>query len=377
MEDDAGDVETPATRILALALFAGLGSACQAPPQAVAEEAAAVPVRVQEIRTRHWSEPIGGYGVVEAESATTLSVGFPGRVEEVSFEEGQRVEVGETLIRFETDKRSLRVKQSQAAVDAAKAALDNARAELTRLRGLKGSGASTASALDNAESVHRQAAAGYQDALAARGLARRELSDGLLKSPVSGIVERRAVEAGEMVAPGQPLGVIQAVDALEVLSHVTEKDVNSLRVGDAATVTASAVRGRTYEARITSLGIAADPRTGNFSVRLLVDAEGNGDGLLRPGMTTRVELHAQGVPDAIIVPEDAVVDRDRRRVIFVAVDGRAVQVLPVVGLTSSDAVQIVHGLAVGDQLIVSGLGPVVDGTQIEVVEVLEGEEPEQ
>jgi membrane fusion protein (multidrug efflux system) len=302
--------------------------------------------------------------VVEAESATTLSVSFPARVEEVLFEEGQSVAKGQVLVRFDTEKRSLRVKQSQAAVDASKAALENARTELERVRSLEATGATTPQLVDRAENAHRQAAAAFQDAVAARGLARRELSDATLKSPMEGVVDRRDVEPGETVTPGHPLAVIQGGEALEVLTHVTEKDVNFLRLGGSASVSASAARGRTYHAQITTIGVAADPRTGNFAVRLRIDSEG--EGLLRPGMTTRVRLQGEGIPDAIVVPEDAVVDRDRQRVVFLAVDGHAVQVVPVIGLTSSELVHVVDGLEVGDELIVDGLVPIVDGSKIEI-----------
>jgi RND family efflux transporter MFP subunit len=155
-----------------------------------------------------------------------------------------------------------------------------------------------------------------------------------------------------------------------VVTYVTEKDINHLRLGSEATVTTPGVQGRTYTARIESLGAKADPSTGNFSVKLAI---GNADGLLRPGMTARVTLPGLQYENAILIPDAALVDRNRRRVAYKVVAGKAVEVEPVVTLSAGDQVHVLAGLQAGDQLIIGGLANVVDGTPVKVV--MENQQP--
>jgi membrane fusion protein (multidrug efflux system) len=114
----------------------------------------------------------------------------------------------------------------------------------------------------------RRATARYEDALAAQRLAERELTESRVLSPVSGIVDRRLVETGETVMPGQLLGSVQVVDRVRVRVHVGEREVNDLRVGAVAEVRSAGVPGRVYQARIEAVGIKADPQTGNFPVKV-------------------------------------------------------------------------------------------------------------
>jgi membrane fusion protein (multidrug efflux system) len=114
----------------------------------------------------------------------------------------------------------------------------------------------------------RRVTARYEDALAAQRLAERELTESRVLSPVRGIVDRRLVEPGETVMPGQLLGSVQVVDRVRVRVHVGEREVNDLRVGAVAEVRSADVPGRVYQARIEAVGIKADPQTGNFPVKV-------------------------------------------------------------------------------------------------------------
>jgi membrane fusion protein (multidrug efflux system) len=85
-------------------------------------------------------------------------------------------------------------------------------------------------------------------------------------------------------------------------------------------------------------------------------------------MTARVSLQGLQYQNAILIPDSALVDRNRRRVAYKVVEGKAVQVEPVVALTSVDLVHVLSGLQSGDQLIVEGLANIVDGTPVKVIQ---------
>ena len=341
-----------------------LAAGCEKP--GIKEEPEAKPriarVSTLSLKPMPWVESIHTHGVMEAAEEVTITVDFSAAVRSVLFREGDRVRTGESIIELDPLKRELRLSQATTAVNEAKARLEQAAGMLERREGLHQRNVIPREQYDEALTDWRSAGARYNEALAAQQLARRELSETTVISPVSGRVARRLVDPGETVMPGQKLAVVQAVDSVRVVTYVSEKDVNALRVGAEARVSTPGVRGREYPARVESVGVKADPRTGNFPVKLAVQHD---DGLLRDGMTASVELRGIVVPEAILVPEAAIVDRNRRRVVYKIVEGEAVEVRPVFVASTGERVPVLDGLEAGDVLIVGGLESVLDGSVVE------------
>ncbi len=349
-------------------LGAVLGFACSppdAPPQEVAEKG---PPQVVTLKATpvHWSDTIHGFGVVSSSAEVEISVPFSAKVAAVSFAEGERVEEGQVLVKFEAVTRRQRLKQSRASVNDLKGALKRARTDLEKTRTLLQSGAASAADVDTAEDSLRQTQARYDDAMASLRLAEHDVRETTLRSPVAGVVQSRSVDVGETVNAGAPIAVIQAIDTLRIETHVSEIEVNAIEIGGNATITSAGARGQTYTARVESIGISADPETGNFPVKL---ALADTSGLLRPGMTARIALRGAAVPDTVAVPTRAIVDRHRERVLFVVQDGKAIERTPVLGLTDGAWIPVYEGLNPGEQVILEGLAYVIDGIDVEASEV--------
>ena len=350
------------------AAFLILGFAgCENRPPAREEEPelriAEVEIRV--LQEQPWAEMISSFGVIDAAKEISISVDFSERVKKVHFEEGDRIKVGQLLIELDRRKQELRLARFRTSLKEAKATLTNAQATLKRQVTLYAKRNISLSKLEEAQLTFKTASARYGEALAAVQIGERELADRRITSPADGQVAKRSVEPGETVSPGASLIVIQVVDAVRVITYVTEKDINHLSVGSEAIVTTPGVQGRTYSARIESLGTKADPDTGSFSVKLAIP---NTEGLLRPGMTARVNLQGLQYQDAILIPDSALVDRNRRRVAYKVVEGKAVQVEPVVALSTIDSVHVLSGFQAGDQLIVKGIINIADGTPVNVIQ---------
>ena len=322
-------------------------------------------VEALELQPQDWQHAIEVYGVVEAVEEVVVSVEVSGTVAAVHFREGQRVARGALLLDLDPRKQALRLERAQSVVDSAAAALQEARSTLQRRRGLVAKSAVSRELLESGEIAARRAGAAYDDALAGLALAQRELDDSQVRSPVTGVVEQRQVEAGETVLPGQALATIQAVDVLHIVSFVSERDVNFLRVGAGARVRSPGARGRVFDADVVSIGVKADPRTGNFPVKLALQ---NGEGLLRPGMTARVTLDGLLERGRLLIPDSAVVDRDRHKVVYVLAGGEGGLVArerrPLLRATAGRLLPVIDGLVAGEWLIVSGLEWLVDGSPV-------------
>jgi membrane fusion protein (multidrug efflux system) len=337
----------------------------EAPEQPIALEPRTPKVKTLNLEPQTWQQTLDAYGVVESAEDVAITVDFSAQVTAVHFEEGQRVEQGHLLIELDSRKRDLRLAQATTAVEETRAGLEEARHDLQRRRGLADSGAVSREVLDRSEIALRRATARYEDALAAHRLAERELTESRVLSPVSGIVDRKSVEQGETVMPGQFLGSVQTVDRVRVRVYVSEREVNDLRVGARAEVRSASLPGSIFPAKVEAVGIKADPKTGNFPVKFTLSNE---DGLLRPGMTTRVRLQGLIHTEALLIPDDALVDRQRRRVVYVVRDGQAVEVEPLLRASVAEHIPVIEGLKPGDQLVIEGMEQLVDGSPVDVIE---------
>jgi len=320
-------------------------------------------VTVATLATGTWTESFRAYGVVEAAEEVDVSTDAAGTVRSVTCNEGKQVKEGAEIVAFEAAERGLQVQQAKASIEGARARLDQARKAAQRARTLYADRVIPGVEADAAEAELRQATAQLDGALAGHRLAQHQLAKAAVLSPVTGVVVRQNVDVGEAVMPGHPLCTIQVVDTVRVVTYVTEREINALRVGAQFKVHSPGAPGHELVGRIESLAAQADRRTGNFPVKLAV---ANQDGLLRPGMSARVELRGIEHPEALLLPAAALVDRHRKRVVYRVVDGRAQEVEPVLGATAGERLPVLRGLAAGDQVIVSGLEHVTEGTEVEV-----------
>lgn len=354
-----------------LLLFSLLLAGCEKPQPEVqsTEEPGPVSVKLVSLEPQDWQLSFASYGHFETTEKITVSVDFSGTVEQVHFRDGQSISAGQLLIELDDSKQQLQLKRSQANLESAAAELEKSRATYFRYRDLITSGALSREQLKQSEAAFERARAAAEETEAALALAQQDLRETRIISPVDGVVDSRNVDPGQTVLPGNPLAVVQVADTLRVVTFVSEKEVNQLRLGDVAEVTSPAVPGKRYEARIELVSSTADPRTGNFTVKLTVN---NGDRLLRPGMSASVRMSGVERADTLVIPRSLMVDRNRRRVVYLYDAGKAREVEPVIGASAGDELPVLAGLKAGDQLITTYLDLLADGQQV-VIETPEAE----
>jgi membrane fusion protein (multidrug efflux system) len=351
-------------RSVAVALLTALVAACSEPPAPAPDSSDAqrpVEVTVTVLAPQTLQSSIGTFGVLEALEEVNVAAETSGTVTAVHVNEGDRVQSGQLLLELDPLKRELAVTQAEQQVQRAEAALKEARLKLQRRRNLAAKETISREVLDNAQLALDGASAAYQQAQASQQLAVRELQDTRIYSPTAGLVDVQAVEVGEAVQVGATLITLQAVQGLRVHTWVSEADIGRIRAGGPARVAVSGLAGLHYAATIEWVGVNADPATGNFPVKLILT---NAAEVLRPGMTAKVELQGIAVPDALMLPESALVDRNRRRVVFVVEDGVARLREPLLAAGFSNRLQVVSGLEPGDAVVVAGQSRLLDGDAV-------------
>jgi RND family efflux transporter MFP subunit len=323
-------------------------------------------VKTLTLRPRSWAPIIYSYGRFESPVKISLSVDFSSSVEQVYFQVGQSITKGQRLIDLDSNKQELRLKKAVADVSRGQAVLKQAEESLHRHERLFNEKTVSKDKFDQAETDYKSIFAMLEGFLAAKALAEVELRETMLVSPVNGIVVDRTAEAGLTVLPGTSLGVVQISDPLRVVIYVTEKQVNSLRIGQTARITSTGVHGKTFHGEVMEIGASADLKTGNYTVKLKVD---NKDGKLRAGMSAKVSLKGEISNDQLLIPSIALVDRGRQRVVYKYENGLAKEVKIVLGIGNGDELAVIEGLAANDQIIVEPLSLMVDKKRVSVIVV--------
>ncbi len=323
-----------------------------------------------------FSVTLPGRAVASAQTAIRPRVN--GMVEEITYQPGVAVEVGDVLFRLEADTYEAALAAAQAERDGAAVAVDTARATVDRYARLEGTGVTT-SDLQTARSTLAQAQASLSSAEAALQTAQLDLNRVEIRSPIAGMAEVSAVSVGAIVTANQTdaLTSVTAMDPIFV--DVSESSARMLRVrsrirggtmqpGDNLQATLTLENGETYEGTGTFVSPSrqVSTTTGSIALRFQFD---NPDSLIIPGQFLRVGITI-GQQTAILVPQRGTERQsDGSLTAFVARDGTARQVTLDYSGTYQNAWITTGGVEIGDQLIVDGLTNLADGAQINPVPV--------
>ena len=338
-----------------LALGPGCGSGeatSEAAPPAVGPGASpAVSVEVRALEPRTLVERLELSGELEPWVRVSVSAELGGRVELVSFREGQLVSQGQVLARVGSDLFEADLAEARARLDGAQAIHEKSEELFKREHLPRQELIAATSAWRAAEARLRQA--------------ELRLERSVVTAPISGVALSREVEPGEVVTPGAPITELYRVDRVKAVAGIPENDIAAFQVGGSATIEVDAFPGRTFEGRIHMIGPAAMGPSRTFPTEVAID---NRSGELRPGMIARVALVKRTIEDAIVVERDVLQDRDAGPVAVVAVDGAASVRELTLGASEGNLVVVEAGLEAGERLIVTGQRGLIDGQAIEVRE---------
>ena len=210
--------------------------------------------------------------------------------------------------------------------------------------------------------VLKSAQANLRRARSSLSIATEELADAVVKSPVNGVVTRRNIEPGQTVSPMDHLGVIRVTNALRVEAFISQKDINHVGIGMEARVTSPGAPGQVFAGRVDQVASTAEAATGNYEVGVVVD---DASGLLKDGMSAMVEFTSATADSTLAVPRSALVDRNRKLIVYRLENNVARAVEPTLGIGNSEVVPVYGGLSSGDEIVVSNLRLVTDGQQIQ------------
>ena len=365
-----GRVDAPGRswlRGLAIATLLALAIGCrhQAVESVATEEDVPVSVKPAAVVDR-FETTVSATGVVAAESGADWTITAPesARIAELPKNEGERVKVGDLLVRFDIPTMAADVAAREADVAEATAKLDTAKAALARVTGLVDRGIAAKKEQEAAALDVAQAEAALKQSHAALTAANQLEERATVKARFAGIIAKRSHGVGDLVEAGG--AVVRVIDPsrLEVVASVTVGDLRRVSLGHAARIESSA--GAAPEpGTVISAPAAVDPASATADVRIKFNAPTK----LAVGLPVNVTIVADTLTKVLVIPTVAILHDGAEVFVMVAGqdDDKAHKTPVTLGIASGNQTQITSGLNAGDLVIVRGQEGLPDEAGITVV----------
>lgn len=291
-------------------------------------------------------ERIEAVGTTLAHQAVDIVSLASGRVGEIAFRPGERVEAGAVLVRLDDAAERAAVAEAQAAMREVKLALERA----IKLR------ATVAQAtIDELE-------ASLEGAQARVDRAQNTLDERTIRAPFAGVTGMRRVDVGARVDDDTVLTTLDDLSSVELEFSVPENFFGQVRPGQPVTATSTAFPGREFIGRIATI----DTRIGEVSRAFRVRASlPNDDQALPAGMFMHIEVVLEERP-AVLIPEEAVLAEGTGTFVFTVRDGVAERRPVRLGQRRAGKVEVLDGVAPGEAVVQRGLQRLRDGAAVRV-----------
>ena len=287
-----------------------------------------------------------------------------GRVVAVLVEAGDRIEEGQVLLRLDVGRPASAAQAAGAAVAQSEARLHQAERELARTERLVETGGLPEQRLDDARDAVRLASAARDAARAEARLARRGLTEAVVRAPFGGTVVERVVELGEYLAPGSPLLTLADTSLLKARVLLDPREALDVSIGSRAVVSVYARPGEEFSGQVVRVGEVVDPQTRRLPVEIELDEHG---GRLRPGLVARFSVETGEPRELLLVPLEGVFERFGSQHVYVVEDGLAKRRSIVIGPVHAGKAEVIEGLKTGDVVVSKGVTRVVDGSEVHIV----------
>ena len=306
-------------------------------------------VKVMTIEPQRFVEFIEVSGTVKADVNVVISAEEAGVVERFYKEKGEWVRQGERLLKLRDEVLRANFEEARAAYRLSEATFKR-QENLYRDRVI-----SEQKYLEFKFSLDRDRA--RYEKLQAR------LEKTVIKSPVSGFIDTRFVEVGEFVAPGKPLLRLVKTDVVKVRADVPEQYVLDVRLGTPVQISFDVLPGETFTGKVTFVGPSISSASRTFPIEI---ALANPEQLLKPEMYAKIRIRKQEIPDAVVIPRDAIIETEAGKYVFVARENLAVRREVRIGSSYQNQALISEGLRPGERLVVVGHRDLVDGDRIAI-----------
>jgi RND family efflux transporter MFP subunit len=391
----------------AVLLATGCGRSSKSPEATAEAKAGASPAPAPTIDvataaaiTRGLQRGVEVVGSLAADEEVVVSAQAPGELAQLNVDFGGFVARGQVIALIDQRDARLKVEQADATlkqtmarlgmhegekfdpsrnadVRVAKAQLDWEKMNLDRQTRLVENGDISRAIYDQAVTTHNLAQARYQASLdivnqqlavveqqrASLNLAKKAVSDTVVRSPINGAVKEKHATRGSYLTINGRIVTLVKVNPLRLRADIPEYAAASVRAGQTMTLRVEAFPGRFFTGRVVRIGASLNEQTRALTVEAEV---ANPSNLLRPGMFAKSNLVTSKDSPAVMVPLRAVQIIAGLNKVFVIENGHASERIVKTGATDGDLVEVLEGVKSGETVATSNLDKLQEGSVVSV-----------
>lgn len=298
-------------------------------------------------------------------SQATIKSKVSGVVAGATTQEGVQVAAGQVLARLDQADQRARVAQQQAALEEANARLDMAIKNNANSTALLKQGFISQSSHDATANTVALARAGVKSAQAQLDLARNALNDTVIVAPMTGVISKRHVQAGEKLAPDMPVFSLVDLRELTLEAQVPASEIPRVKVGQEVAFKVDGYADRTFGGKVARINPTTE--AGSRSMLVYVSVA-NPDSALRGGMFAKGNIITTRSQAAPLLPLAALRKENGADVVYKIDNGSVVATKVKLGLRNEDEAmaEVTHGLAPGERVIVTRLDGVKPGSKVKI-----------
>ena len=324
------------------------------------------PVAIETLQHRTLVQKITSTGVFKAKMETAIVPQVAGQVRRLNVEESRFVSKGDTILELDAKRYTIAYLQAKDRMTqtlreyASIALLSNQLDRGHQARDLIETKADSTN-INDVEALALftngtpkewiASTTGLTHARLALAQAELDLKNAVITAPFAGVVTKVEVTAGTWITQGQILMQLLALDPLLLEVSILESELRLLHVGDQAAIALHAYPDDQFAGAVKAISPVVDSESGTCRILIQMDNPGQ---RIKPGMFARLEIGIEAFQQRLLIPRDALLIRDDRKLVFVHQNGLAQWRYVKTGLENDDFIEITEGLEAGEALIVSG-----------------------
>ncbi len=289
------------------------------------------------VKTSPIDQYIDASGTLQSNEEVEVKPEINGRITRLFFKEGTNVRKGDLLVKIYDEDLKAQLQKLKLQQQLAKTTLER-QENLLKINGIS---------RQDVDVTRNQVSAYAAD----MDYTQTQLQKTELRAPFSGRLGLRNVSEGAIVSNAVVITTLQQIDPLKIDFTVPEKYRNVVKNGDKLSFTVAGDQN-TYNGSIYAIDPKIDLATRTVKLRAIVP---NNGGILFPGSFAKIRINLKDLPDAMMIPSQAVIPGTRDKKVIVADSGRAKFVVVETGIRDENSVQITSGLKIGDTVITSGI----------------------
>ena len=305
-------------------------------------------VTTAQVKLENWRLQLASVGSLSAVHGVNVSAEMDGKIVDIPFVSGSKVQAGDVLARQDTS-------VEEAELRAAEASVDLSRISLERSRDLFAKAAISQSQLDADEANSKQAVAQADNF-------RAVIAKKTIRAPFSGSLGVRLINLGQNLKAGDPIVSLQDLDPIFVDFYLPQQELAEISPGLTVRIDGDSVGNGPVDGTITAINPDVDMATRNVRVQATIS---NPSGHLHPGMFVNVEAELPKTRNVLVIPATAVLSQPYGDTVFVVeekkddVSGTTLSVVRQqvvrLGEQRGDFVEVASGLESGQTVVTTGV----------------------